>query len=407
MMASGESDRSAKPGAPPVLALCLWALAIISVVLGLAAALVTIFTAAHAGIVGLTTTILAAVLYFAAGCCVAGVLCALAWLCLRQRQQGLLEQRIALALERLAGAPAQVGRPGIGGGPPGAAQPLAPAYRTGRSAEVGKGGLAGTAAERPEADPLLEEIRELNINLLLSDSQRQIKRRYFTQRQAQRLTQEIERAIASGDLGRADECLDRLRRVGPDLPGIGELSERLEQARTRTQARDVGEAKRRVEELMSVSGFATAVAVVNGLLAKHPSSAEAIALMERVRREREAFVNEQRLAMYQKVEKEASSRRWRDALSAAEELLSAYPDSPEADAVRARMDTLRENARIEEVRRLRDRVSDLISRRQFAQAIEVAKDVIARFPGTAAARELHEQMAKLEELGRAAPGAGQ
>jgi outer membrane protein assembly factor BamD (BamD/ComL family) len=169
----------------------------------------------------------------------------------------------------------------------------------------------------------------------------------------------------------------------------------------------VGEAKRRVEELMSVSGFATAVAVVNGLLAKHPSSAEAIALLERVRREREAFVDEQRLAMYRKVEKEAFSRRWRDALSAAEELLSAYPDSPEADAVRARMDTLRENARIEEVRRLRDRVSDLISRRQFAQAIEVAKDVIARFPATAAARELHEQMAKLEELGRAAPGAGQ
>lgn len=399
-MASGESDRSAKPGAPPVLALCLWALAIISVVLGLAAALVTIFTAAHAGMVGLTTTILAAVLYFAAGCCVAGVLCALAWLCLRQRQQGLLEQRIALALERLAGAPAQVGRPGIGGGPPGAARPLP-------SAEVGKGRPAGPAAERPEADPLLEEIRELNINLLLSDSQRQMKRRYFTERQAQRLTQEIERAIASGDLGLADECLDRLRRVGPDLPGIGELSERLEQARTRTEARDVGEAKRRVEELMSVSGFATAVAVVNGLLAKHPSSAEAIALLERVRREREAFVDEQRLAMYRKVEKEATSRRWRDALSAAEELLSAYPDSPEADAVRARMDTLRENARIEEVRRLRDRVSDLISRRQFAQAIEVAKDVIARFPATAAARELHEQMAKLEELGRAAPGAGQ
>lgn len=410
-MAPETSGSSARSGSPWALVLCLWALAAVSAVLGLAAALLVLYVDARAWGVGLET-ILWAVLFFAAGWCMAGVLCALAWLCRSQHRRGLLAGRIAAALERLGEAPVQRSRGRIAGGQAEALRRLGAGDAGLASAEAGKPAPAGAGVElaeasrTPEEDPLLEEIRELNVNVLLSDSQRQMKRRYLTERRTRQLIEEIERGIASGDLGQADESLDRLLRLAPDCPGVEQLCERLEQARAEAEGRDVAEARSRVEELMSVNGFATAEAVVNGLLAKHPSCPEAIALLERVRHEREAFVNEQRMSMYQKVEKHASSRHWRDALSAAEELLSAYPNSPEADAVRVQAETLRENARIEEVRRLRDRVSDLISRRQFAQAIEVARDVIGRFPGTAAAHDLREQMARLEELARAGQEAG-
>ncbi len=404
-MATGKSKGKRRLGPPWVLAACLWSLAVISVALGLASALVLLYAAAEAQAVD-AGAVLAAVLSFAGGCVLGGVLWALAWLCRREHERSVLVGRIATALERLAGASVAPSRQRIARGQAEALGRLAGGEGEARAPGSEGVVLAEQIPPTAEADPLLEEIRELSINVLLSDSQRQMKRRYLTERQSQRLKEEVERAIAAGDLGAADESLDRLLRIAPDLPEIGQLTERVERARSEAEARDVAEATSRVEDLMSVNGFATAEAVVNGLLAKHPSCPEAIALLERVRRERDAFVKDQRLTMYRNVEKLAGAKRWREALAAAEELVSAYPSGPEADAVRVQLETLRENARIEEVRHLRDEVTQLIARRQFAEALSLAKDLMARFPGTAAAHDLREQMDKLEELARAAQGAG-
>ena len=78
--------------------------------------------------------------------------------------------------------------------------------------------------------------------------------------------------------------------------------------------------------------------------------------------------------------------------------LEAYPAGPEAESVRSQMETLRSNARIEEARELRDRILEMINRRRFSEALELARDLVGRFPDTAAAAELTRQMARLEEL---------
>ena len=91
-------------------------------------------------------------------------------------------------------------------------------------------------------------------------------------------------------------------------------------------------------------------------------------------------------------------------LAAAERRREAHPGSPEADAVRGQLETLRANARIEEVRVLRDEIRDMIARRRFAEAVERARNVVERFPDTAAAAELRQQMAKLEELAKGRQG---
>ena len=61
----------------------------------------------------------------------------------------------------------------------------------------------------------------------------------------------------------------------------------------------------------------------------------------------------------------------------------------------AMMPTLEENARIEEVRRLRDNLADMIKRSRYADALVAAEEIIARFPGTRAAHELSSQMPRL------------
>jgi len=106
-------------------------------------------------------------------------------------------------------------------------------------------------------------------------------------------------------------------------------------------------------------------------------------------------------SLYREVQRHAEARRWREALEAAHRFIDAFPQSVDADAVRAMLPTIEGNARIEEVRAIRDRIRDLIERRRYAEAVEVAEDVIARFPETRAAEELCRQLDRLRELSRA------
>jgi len=377
-----EPIPSARPVsvAPSSLVLVLYALAVIAVVLGLAGGLTVLTLATMADRLHLVTALWMA-MCLAAGCCVAGVLWALGSLCHRAHQQAAAERRMVLALERLAGGAADLAAtaaPAEGGAPSDAP--------------------AGIDPDEPALAALVREVRELNVNALLSDAQRQLKRQYLTERQAETLVRQVDRAAAAGDLREADRRFDALVRLAPDWPERQALRERIDQARAEAEALDVKRAGEQAEAFMAAGDFAQAEAVAGQLLARHPAAAAAVALLARVRREAETFTNEQRLAMFKAVEKHAGSRQWRAARAAADELVAAHPDSAEADAVRARMPTLTDNARIEEVRELRDRIRDLIERRRYGEALRLARDVVARFPATAAATELAEQMTRLESL---------
>jgi outer membrane protein assembly factor BamD (BamD/ComL family) len=121
-------------------------------------------------------------------------------------------------------------------------------------------------------------------------------------------------------------------------------------------------------------------------------------MLDRVRREGQAYRAEQRATMYQRIEQAAMRRRWREAVEAARAFLDAHGDSPEAEPVRLQMPTLEDNARLEAVRELRDRIRDLINRRRFAEAASLARELIERYPDTAAAEDLRGQLPRLDEL---------
>ena len=65
---------------------------------------------------------------------------------------------------------------------------------------------------------------------------------------------------------------------------------------------------------------------------------------------------------------------------------------------------LAKNARIETVREMRDRITDLIKRRRYNEAAQVARDVIDGFPETQAAVELRSQLPALVSKANAGEG---
>jgi hypothetical protein len=156
------------------------------------------------------------------------------------------------------------------------------------------------------------------------------------------------------------------------------------------------EQKQCIENMMSVSQFSRAEKLTQALLAVIPASSDAEALLETVRRESSAFRSEQQSRLFAEFQRWTESRQWINAQSVGEQLIEKYPASEEGQKVAASMDTVYKNAHFEEARTLRDRIGDLIKRKRYSDAIDVAEDLIRRFPNTQVAKQLHSLLPDLK-----------
>jgi len=324
--------------------------------------------------------LLAAAAWFVAGCSAAAVLWGLGWLIRRQYYATVLQQRILQAIE--SGSGLEVLRP---------AAPL-------RAAEPSDLGPAAAEDHIELLQRLVSEVMQMNVHMLMSPAQREAKGRRRQDRLAGDLLGAFESALAAHEFGQAETCIRHFERELPDDERLAEMASRLSEARATAEARDISKATRQVEDLMAVASFDEAERAAEGLLSSYPSSQAALALVERVRREGAVFQRDHRQRLYSEVQRSASARRWQQALDAAQRLIEAHPDSSEADAANAMLTTLRSNARIEQVRELRDNFRDMMKRQRYPEALQIARDMIERFPDTRAAADLRRQMGHLRKL---------
>ena len=255
---------------------------------------------------------------------------------------------------------------------------------------------------------LLQEIRslllDLNENLLLSPAERQARLKHRREKLSRELAERVEQAIAAAEFDRAEKQLEQFVDRLPEDPAPHRLRERLVETRQAAKVEDIAATTRQADDLMAVSSFDRAEAAARELTERYPDEPEPTALLDRVRREGKKFTDEQRDRMYHEFQRRAAARQWRAALDAAHQFIDAFGETADAKAVQAMIPTIQDNARIEEVRELRDRIRDLIERRRYAEAVQFAEQVIRRFPKTRAAAELSRQLARLKELSRTAPG---
>jgi outer membrane protein assembly factor BamD (BamD/ComL family) len=210
------------------------------------------------------------------------------------------------------------------------------------------------------------------------------------------LASQIEAAMARRGWDQAEELLGRYEaQVGLDDRAEA-LRSQLDQQRNEAEDQHKADLFARVEDLMSAGRFEEARTIGLQLQDSYPQDPQVQRQMERIRRERQAYQQDQVQRLYRKVQSQAKQRHWQAALEAGEHLQKQYPDRPEAQLVEIIMETLRDNARLEKVRELRDRIRDLISRRRYGEALELARQVVRDYPETAAARELSDQMDRLE-----------
>ena len=392
---------AARPASAPVnVVVCL---NILAALIALAGTLAGVLAGLTGAIQNRLVDFLAAAGILAGSWSVGAILWALAWLVRRQQDIYifLLEQQSHLPDGRMRGAV----QPLSGGAPPAVsaeAQLLIQiADRLDRLADnlsqvtAAASAFQATApslephppAEHrpaPDADVLTEhDIRAAESAKLAAD--------------LDQLAVEAQQHIQQGDLSGADEIIEKLRTRAPDDRRLDQLAGHLDRSRAEAEAADLAACTRQVDDLMAVSAFRDAEEMVLELLARFPDSRQGKDLLNRVQCEAEKFSTEQRRRLTEKLHRCAEDRQWVTALEAARKLIRLDPDSEEAKAVALQMPTIESNARIEEVRRLRDEFRDLLDRKRYTDAFDLAQYIVGEYPETAAGRDLKEQLPALKQ----------
>ncbi len=253
-----------------------------------------------------------------------------------------------------------------------------------------------------EADPsvtdeMLYLLREVADNSLLTDDEKRAKLERRRARERRSAISHVEELINQSDYrGAREACQKLLDSVGRDAE-FEQLAQRVEQARAASEAKDLAEARRKVSDLMSISAWDRAAKVVAELRANHPDSEKVVELSKWIEHERQTFETQQRRRMYAEIDRHTSRRQWREALNAAQLLIDRYGDSPEAEAIRPKLDTLSANAEIQERQALESQIKDLIKKHRFAEAVDLARNVIQTYPHSPQADVLRSQLPRLEK----------
>jgi hypothetical protein len=191
--------------------------------------------------------------------------------------------------------------------------------------------------------------------------------------------------------------LGELRQRFPDAAEIGQLSTEYEHARERLQAEDLAQTRRKVAELVGVNAYQRAEEVAGALVHRHPMLPEAGAMLARIRRDRQAYLQQESKRQFAELDRLTAAKDWQRALALAEKFLSAFPDSKEVDLVRDRLPVLRSNAEIGDRQRLEAELKEAVRTRQYAQALQIAQFIVATYPHSPQAEALREQLPRFRQ----------
>jgi outer membrane protein assembly factor BamD (BamD/ComL family) len=196
------------------------------------------------------------------------------------------------------------------------------------------------------------------------------------------------------------EARNRVQEARERFPNFSEwdaLEHQIEQMRAQVEAHDIEAAQRQIDDLTSLGAWNRVAEVVNELLERHPDSVKANEIAQRLRVQRHKAEAEQRARLMVQAQEAANNREWQVALTAATTLVQRFPKSPEAQALRLQLPTLRENAEIQARQQMESEIRDLIKAQRFEEALRSARELIQQYPNSPQAAVLREQLPRLEE----------
>ncbi len=272
-----------------------------------------------------------------------------------------------------------------------------PAEDGGRVAQTATTPGNPTAVEdgsRAMQDEMLQLLREIAENSLLSDNQREEKQKQRRADEERSLAEQVDRLIGQGEFRRAEEICEQM--AGTFGAQAERLRKEIEQARKQAEHQDIEDARQKVTDLMSLAAWDQVEDITKTLWNRYPGSEGVQQMVDFVHRERTTYEKQQRQRMFADIERHVGHRRWDQAHEAAKRFVERYGDTPEAKLVRSRLDTLRANAEVAERQTMAEEIKDLVRKHRFDEAVQLARRVIQTYPDSPQAEVLKNQLPRLE-----------
>lgn len=253
----------------------------------------------------------------------------------------------------------------------------------------------------------IAEIRELS---LLPDSERRQRADVHQQTRRADAVHELFALIGSQEWAKAERMLISLQAEYPNDEELVRGRNYLDHSRKLVEQQTLQQTTREIEEAMRSNAWRVAWDKAQNLVEGFPTNGTARTLQNRVQKEYENYCDSTTQRMLESIRHHIDQRNWRNALDQANQLIQQFPDHRLAETLRMQMKTLRDNAEIQERQELEVRIQELIHDGQFAPAIELAEDVLRRFPNSPQADSLETLLPRIRELaehGAETPGAAQ
>jgi len=249
-----------------------------------------------------------------------------------------------------------------------------------------------------QMDQAVKLLQDINENTLLDEAGRRQKYEFQSRQERKRIFIDIDKLVQDREWAQVKALLENMQQKYPESPDVEGYIKQVEELRKQAFNEELSQTRRRVADFVAISAWDKAIRAAESLMEKHPDMPATKELLLHLRNERGRFREEQIKRMYADIQRSIGKKRWNDALSVTQQLMGKYPDSVEAETLRSQLSTLEGNAEIEKRQQLEEQIKDLIHRRNFIQARELAKYVLEHYPSSPQASALRKQITKLEEL---------
>jgi tetratricopeptide (TPR) repeat protein len=249
------------------------------------------------------------------------------------------------------------------------------------------------AASHEEVVSLLSEIME---NTLLDDQEKAAKRQLAKKHRQQALRREIEAFIKAGKYREAHERLEEFRLRYAESQQVSDMETQLSEALRQHENTEISHVTEQVQRYMGLGLWERALEMARALAEQFPENPEASRLPETVRLEQDANQRQEQQRLYREIEHLVARKHWRQALRAAETLLENHPESPEATRLRDQIEELRRNAAIAERKEWEARIADHVQTGRHREAYDLAVELMEKYPDSPQAEEIRKRLDQLK-----------
>ncbi len=224
---------------------------------------------------------------------------------------------------------------------------------------------------------LLDEIRDIS---LLDEQQKKTRLQQLMTMRRQAAASTVDTMIQQQHWAEARATLQQAQMVFGDGPELTAASNRLLQAVSAAEAIAFAELQKKVTELQAAEKWDQAAAESQSFIDQFPDSAPGLEFHTGLLASRSQWIDATANKMYEEVKLAIEQRSWRRALDGAQRLMARCPGHYRSKQLEFQMQIIRENADTEQRNAMEARIQELIKAQRLKEAVTVAEDLIKAYP---------------------------